>query len=339
LYRLGGNSTLLLYDTEAVRGPLPTDKGVGLARKIGCDIAWLWINEGTIASRWIHCTDADARLPLDYFQRIPDPGSGMAAATYPFIHAPGGDPACNSATVQYELRLHHYVLGLEYAGSPYAYHSLGSCLAVTADAYAKVRGFPQRAAAEDFYLLNKLAKVGAIERLAGDCIELESRESHRVPFGTGPAVARIRRCDQPQAEFYHPRAFLALRALLQFVAAYSHDPGPSLRSGLEASGLSCELAALCEQSLAAMGWQPALDHCLRHSDGPTHFMRHFHQWFDAFRTLKFIHALQKLALPQQPLAALDGLEPHLWPTRAPETALADAIRSQWGWTRRDPARW
>ena len=82
------------------------------------------------------------------------------------------DQFCNTATALYELRLHHYVLGLEYAGSPYAYHTLGSCLAVKADAYAQVRGFPKRAGAEDFYLLNKLAKLGAMPRLQGRCIRI-----------------------------------------------------------------------------------------------------------------------------------------------------------------------
>ncbi len=176
IYRLGDAGTLLLYDAEARTGPLPADQGVGLARKIGFDIAWLWIHRGRIDSHWIHSTDADARLPRDYFQRTDRVATGTAAATYPFIHVPGGDPACDRATALYELRLHHYVLGLEYAGSPYAHHSLGSCIAISADAYAKVRGFPRRAAGEDFYLLNKLAKVGAVTRLRGECIELESRQ-------------------------------------------------------------------------------------------------------------------------------------------------------------------
>ena len=41
------------------------------------------------------------------------------------------------------------MLGLEFAASPYAWHSLGSCLAVTPEAYAAVRGFPKRAGGEE----------------------------------------------------------------------------------------------------------------------------------------------------------------------------------------------
>ena len=48
---------------------------------------------------------------------------------------------------------------MKYARSPYAFHTIGSTMAVSANHYAKVRGFPKREAGEDFYLLNKLAKV------------------------------------------------------------------------------------------------------------------------------------------------------------------------------------
>ena len=45
-------------------------------------------------------------------------------------------------------------------------------------------GFPRRNATEDFYILNKLAKVGSIARLAGTPVILEGRLSDRVPIGT-----------------------------------------------------------------------------------------------------------------------------------------------------------
>jgi hypothetical protein len=337
LHPIGRNCAVLLCDTEQDRGPLPADEGVGLARKIGCDIAWQWIDRGAIATHWIHCSDADARLPGDYFERTRGIGPGTAAVTYPFAHRPGDDEPCNRATCHYELRLHHYVLGLEYAGSPYAYHSLGSCLAVEQQAYARVRGFPRRAAAEDFYLLNKLAKVGQIRRLGGECIELASRRSHRVPFGTGPAVERISRGDLSATGFYHPRSFQALRAVLAVAGDPAAASASDLPAALQSSGLDRELAAECARAMAALGWRSALDHCLRHGKGEEQFSRHFHQWFDAFRTLKFIHALRERYLPQQSLVDLATLAPSLWPATPSQDRLAEAVRSLWGWTRRDPA--
>ena len=339
LYSLSDHSSLLLYDSESIRGPLPSASGVGLARKIGCDIAWQWIRDGAISSDWIHSSDADASLPADYFERTARCEPAVVATTYPFLHVPGPDSQTNDATCLYELRLHHYVLGLEYAGSPYAHHSLGSCLAIRAGAYAKVRGFPRRAGGEDFYLLNKLAKLGPIGRLVGECIELQSRQSHRVPFGTGPAVARIADGTASPALFYHPQCFAALRALLHSVPALYQSKELAMTERLRAEGLSDTLAAECNEVLEDLGWQQALAHCTRQGRDSAQFLRHFHQWFDAFRTLKFIHALRDRSLPQQTLAELDSLQPTLWPERGGEMALSEAIRNHWQWVRRNPERW
>ena len=87
--------------------------------------------------------------------------------------------------------LRYYVLGLHDAGSPYAFHTVGSTLAIHGEYYAKVRGFPKRLAAEDFYILNKLAKTGVIVRPTREPLRIRHRESERAPFGTGPAVRKI----------------------------------------------------------------------------------------------------------------------------------------------------
>lgn len=336
LHEIGGSSALLLHDTEALRGPLPADKGVGLARKIGCDLAWQWISDRVVEHGWIFSSDADARLPTDYFQRVADCPSGSVAATYPFLHVPGPDPVCNEATSLYELRLHHYVLGLEFASSPYAYHTLGSSLAIEAEAYAKVRGFPQRAGGEDFYLLNKLRKIGPVERLRGQCIELASRQSHRVPFGTGPAVARIADEAEPPALFYHPQCFLALRALLREVDQGVTQTLKDLPDRLQSQGLQPELARQCASALDKLGWEVAVEHCQRQAGNHDGFLRHFHQWFDGFRTLKFIHAIRDKDLPQQTLSALASQVPNVWPHRRDSETLADAVRAHWNWTTTSP---
>ena len=47
---------------------LPNSQGVGLARKHGADfVLGLWA-EGKLSSDWIYCTDADVRMPEDYFR-------------------------------------------------------------------------------------------------------------------------------------------------------------------------------------------------------------------------------------------------------------------------------
>jgi len=333
---LNDHTDLYLYDMESLGIRVPAAQGVGLARKTGCDIILKWMSQGAIDGDWICCTDADARLPRDYFRRL-SRVTGAGGAVFPFRHAAGSDRNCNAATAWYELRLHHYVLGLEHAASPYAYHTLGSCLAVRATSYAQVRGFPKRAGGEDFYLLNKLAKLGPVAKLPGECIELQSRLSRRVPFGTGPAVEKIAAAEHPGALplFYHPHCFAALRAVLTVIPALRQASAADLPARLEIAGLDRELALASRAALHSMGLDDALSHCRRQGKSPGQFLRQFHQWFDAFRTLKFIHALRDSGWPEQPAGALATLQPTLWPdaaiTDGESGGLRDSINSHWGW--------
>lgn len=333
---LNPTTDLYLHDMEANGDTVPTAQGVGLARKTGCDIALQWMVDGAIDGPWIYSTDADATLPGDYFTKL-DNSARAVAAVFPFYHQPGHDPDCNQATALYELRLHQYVAGLEYAGSPYAYHSLGSCLAVRAQAYVQVRGFPKRSGGEDFYLLNKLAKLGPVKRLAGECIHLQARYSRRVPFGTGPAVEKISEAGQlsKQQLFYHPQSFLALRATLETAPSLAEQPTRDLHPLLCKQGLDLSLANTTADILIDMGIADALDHCRRQGKSCEQFLRQFHQWFDGFRTLKFIHALREAGWRDQCLSELPTLEPHLWPNSdaggQDVSGLTAALLNHWHW--------
>lgn len=337
IHCLNPNTDLYLLDMEALYGTTPAALGVGLARKTGCDLAVQWMAAGGISGQWLCCTDADATLPADYFEQLEGAPPDAVAAVFPFRHVPGEEPACDTATALYELRLHYYVLGLEYAGSPYAYHSLGSCLALRASAYTHVRGFPQRAGAEDFYVLNKLAKLGPIARLSGACIELQSRRSSRAPFGTGPAVQALLATDQPHkaALFYHPYCFEALRALLAGLPELAHAPEQDIAQLLVSHGMNHIVAAHAHEGLAALGLTVALAHCQRQSTTSNQFQRQFLQWFDAFRTLKFIHAMRAAGWLDQSLVQLDTLQPRLWPTATEPPYDIDQLRAaigrHWVW--------
>ena len=338
LYKLSDCIDIYLHDLELLRGPTPTEQGVGLARKTGCDIALLWRQRGLITNEWICSGDADARFPQDYFQRLGQIPAGSAAAIYPFTHIPSCDEPINRATALYELWLHHYVLGLEYAGSPYAYHTLGSCLAIRGENYAQVRGFPKRAGGEDFYLLNKVAKTGAIVRLQDGCIELESRGSNRVPFGTGPAVNRMLENSalDKQILFYHPQCFEALRTVLLAVPEFRSVSPQHLHKLLAGLSLSESLAVASRDALLKMGLEAAVAHCRRQGKSPEQFTRQFHQWFDGFRSLKFIHLLQEGGWPRQRLPDLTEMDPVLWPAEKgghrDVEQLRLSIRKHWGWT-------
>jgi hypothetical protein len=305
LYRDSGiDRDVLLVDRFSPGREMPPKGGVGHARKIGCDIALALFHRGQIESPWIHCSDGDVRLPADYFQHVTEQGideARTAALIYPFEHvANPGAEGVMLATRLYELSLRYYVAGLKFAGSPYAFHTIGSTLALNAHHYARVRGFPKRDAGEDFYLLNKLAKVGEVQDLAiaARCrpIRIRARRSDRVPFGTGAAVNTILRLDDPVGgyRYYHPAVFSGLQLWLRswpaIWDAQSTDfdaliPPPASAGPETASdGLV--------RALREIGAEKALEHAFRQSRDPVQFSRQMHTWFDAFRTLKLIHRLR-----------------------------------------------
>jgi hypothetical protein len=303
-----GAFDLLVIDRATPGRRFPPNEGVGLARRIGNDVALALHQLGGVASPWLASTDADARLPSGYFRlldelalRAPD-GSRRVALTMPFWHVPSGDEAVDRATAIYELSLRYYTLGLAAAGSPYAYESLGSSIVALADGYAEVRGFPRRQAAEDFYLLDKLAKVGTIHRPELPPIELRSRSSDRVPFGTG---ARVREIVASGGELstYHPKVFellgLTLGALRHAVVTRSaDDPLAGLWTELDPGTLGAVSTALDE-----LGAIEALRETLGASADSRVRLRRLLTWFDALRTLRFIHLVESPAgLPRLPVA-------------------------------------
>lgn len=326
---------VLLADRFSKGRKLPARGGVGHARKIGADLAAFLIHRQTVGSPWIHCTDADVCLPRRYFSCIGalngDSGQYTAALVYPFRHCiavdrdsqemPVGHPQrLLKVTRLYEYSLRYYVAGLGFARSPYAFHTIGSTMAVNAAHYARVRGFPRRQAGEDFYLLNKLAKVGTIRQLEAesDCeaIEIKARYSDRVPFGTGAATGKIMALENPASEFlfYQPNIFRLLRIWLARtaifwklqstdVAAVMSRPGPGDPGGKPSPASSGDVQALVD-ALGETGVAHALEHAFRQSKDAQQFSRQMHTWFDAFRTLKTIHYLRDRHLPSISFEAL-----------------------------------
>jgi hypothetical protein len=318
---------LLLID-RATRGhELPPRHGVGLARKIAADIALALWSEGNVASPWIHCTDADVVLPTDYFEAATAEvaGDSDAALLYPFRHVDATREA-----LEYEASLRYYVAGLRFAGSPYAFHAIGSTLSVHASAYARVRGFPKRLAGEDFYLLNKLAKVGTIRSLDGEPIRLSARASKRTPFGTGRALERARDHERDLAPLcvYHPDVFSDLGAWLQTLDALaeagdSADPTDLLAKQIGAWP-SADVQRLRLQLDQTGAWAAArigVQRCRT----PITRAKHLHGGFDAFRTLKLIHALRAGGLTSIPLREALSKAPFV---SVPDGAPLEEVREQ-----------
>ena len=291
LHTLNNNSGLLLIDRCIHGDPIPHKQGVGLARKIANDVACQLIQLKALSSPWIFNTDADALLPEKYFTASNDCKKNTSALLFPFKHVQTDGSPAHLATQIYELSLHYYVQALAWAESPYAHHSLGSIIALHHYHYAVNRGFPKRAAGEDFYLLNKLAKTGSILTVEKPHINLLCRQSDRVPFGTGPAVSKIiQQNDYCNIPFYPPVLFHYLKAFNQLLKQLAIKAG--LRCALDQilpAGLDKQLL---KNACVHLQLDKAIYHAHQHANTPEKRLKHLQIWFDAFKTLKLVHFIR-----------------------------------------------
>jgi len=281
LLSTGTGIDVLLLDFN--QQPFSQNKGVGLARKIGADIGLQLIHNKLLKNPWIFSTDADVVLPAGYFSVVNSKAKDVAAVCLEFEHV-STDQKLNEYQGLYDFKLRYYQKGVRYIASKYDYIPLGSTLVVSAHAYAQVRGFPCRSGGEDFYILNKLAKVGRIDQPDLPKVQIKIRCSDRVPFGTGPAIAKIQDLQQSSENYplYHPECFhiikLWQRQLLHFV---ENKRLPTNDCGLNAY------------------WDilPVLEKALKQSQSPQRWQQFIHEWFDAFRILKSVHFLSETLTP------------------------------------------
>ena len=276
--RTAAGIDVLAIDRASPGRQIPRRQGVGLARKIGADVACAHFASGALRSPWLRFTDADVRLPADYLHHPPArPGS----LVMPYRHEAAGP--IEDRAVRYELHLRYYVDRLRHAGSPYAFHTIGSTIAIHAQVYAKVRGVPRRNAGEDFYLLNKAAKVAPVFAAARPEIAIRARLSDRVPFGTGPALRAMG--DGPSFPSYAYESFDLLREAIGFI-----DHGTAMQPRTE-------------RLLDELGFFHRLERAQTQHRSPHTLRKAMHQWFDAFRTLRFIH-LARRHHPDRPLTPM-----------------------------------
>ena len=276
---------VLIVDRISTPRRIHPKQGVGMARKIGTDLALALIEQGRIRSPWILQSDADVAFPPAYTNLVHQATHQIqsGAKIFPHTHF-SNDPTLHFAAQLYDKHMNYYVDGLRSAGSPYAHHSLGSTIAIHAMTYASIRGYPKRSAGEDFYLLNKTRKIAPIETLTGPILTIEARLSERVPFGTGPAlsdiVAGLHRDPSGNAYFsYHPKSFEALRSAINALQHWAENP---------ALALDADIA----QRLSSLGFDRFRHNLSKQPINAVKRLQSVHDWFDGLKTLQFIHGMR-----------------------------------------------
>jgi hypothetical protein len=268
--------------------------GVGLARKIGMDAALTLFNYKDIKRKKILiCLDADCTVKTNYLTEIHRHfyENDLDAASIYFEHLLTHREDEDLAIICYEIFLRYYVMCLKYAGSCYAFHTVGSSMACDHHIYIKTEGMNKKKAAEDFYFLEKISKHTRICKIISTAVYPSARKSWRVPFGTGQRVTRYYAKTHPEYFLYNPDILEILKKWL--IVFHSGDILSPEKYLIEAKGLSKGLY----EFLKLQNFEPDFASILNSSKSPEQIKMQQFRWFDGFRTLKLIHFLRDNGYP------------------------------------------
>jgi hypothetical protein len=288
------NMTFGLIDASSKGKELPDKEGgVGLARKIGMDSALKIFSYNSSAKNILVCLDADCTVQENYIEEIYDQYNkrNLSAAVINFEHPLYVANGNAAAIICYEIFLRYYVLGLRFANSKYAHHSIGSTITCDHLSYIKAGGMNKRKAAEDFYFLEKLSKFCEIKRITSTKVYPSSRSSWRVPFGTGQRVERFLTKIKEEYLLYNPESFVVLKKWLNvFNNNNCVMPSDYLRAAKQ-------IHPQLEEFLFAQKFDESWSRIVKNSKTQAQIQKQKHLWFDGFRTLKLIHYLRDKAYP------------------------------------------
>ena len=279
--------------------------GVGWARKIAMDEAARRLDPQGI----IVCLDADCTVSGNYlqaiFQHFQDHKSCDAASIcieHKLDHLGSNQRA---AIIEYELHLRYLINAQHWCGHPFAYHTIGSAMAVRRKAYLDQGGMNTRRAGEDFYFLQKFIEVGGHMEINNAIVYPSARVSSRVPFGTGRAMQQI--LDKGEewitTDFEIFRSikplFHSLEKLRSFCMTNTNNDYQKLQIEFE---LSEDIIHYLEQTEFIENCRSIAKHTASHQA----FRKRFFRYFNAFRMIKYMHHLSDHFHPG--VYVVDGVE-------------------------------
>ena len=273
---------LALIDVASKEKRIPKKHaGVGMARKIGMDIALEFATPESL----LFCLDADSLVNPAYFRKIHSHFklNDSVAAVVGFSHIKNENPNLEMAIRQYELFLRDTAIKLKEAGSPFGYVAMGSTIICSAGAYISIGGMSKRKATEDFYFLQELAKFRGVTELKSILVYPSSRESERVYLGTGFRMSQATNGKNLGELAYPNEAFDILKKWLRIASfGYKEDINNIM---INVQKLNIVLYDyLLEENIIEI-WNPLWE------STPTevHFQKQFHRWFDALKTHRLLN--------------------------------------------------
>ncbi|MBI1185521.1 glycosyltransferase family 2 protein [bacterium] len=258
--------------------------GVGLARKIGMDEAVRRFDQLKTDGIIINL-DADCRVSKNYFTSIERHfAQHNTSGCSIFFEHPLAQVAVpqKEAIINYELYLRYYINMQRLIAYPFAYQTIGSAMAVKASVYCQQGGMNKRKAGEDFYFLQKIIEAGGFSELNESTVFASSRESNRVPFGTGKAVTDYLN-EIPGFGFYAPQSFELLHLLFQDVNRFYEADWVETEARLR------KYPEPLARYMQTIQWADKLQEIKKYTSNAAAFNKRFFREFNAFQLMKYLH--------------------------------------------------
>lgn len=304
----------------------PRKAGVGYARKLGMDEALRRFAMHHIFKGIIVNFDADCLCHEDYFIEIENYFSRPEhkhCVSIGFEHRiESQERFLDKGIVDYELHLRYYIQAQRWIQYPFAYHTLGSCFAVEADAYARQGGMNSRQAGEDFYFMHKFSVIDALGTIPKALVFPSGRISDRVPFGTGRAMIKFQ--EQRVQMSYSLEAILIFGQFLN-----------TLRSSIEMdpSEWKMKLAEefpILQSSLSDQGMWEALNQFRKNTSSNAMLLKKITAWLNPFVLMKYLHDARVMGFPDEEVSIVANKLLQLMqmnvPSQANNTELLDFFR-------------
>lgn len=266
--------------------------GVGLARKIGMDEAVRRLEQsskdGVIVNLDVDCTVSENYFVAieQHFETTNCDGCGLH-----FEHVFKNEPGeIQHAIIQYELYLRYFINMQRIIGFPWAYQTIGSAMGVRSSVYQAQGGMNRRKAGEDFYFLQKIIELGRFSELNTATVFPSSRQSDRVPFGTGKAVNDIIERNGSHSA-YHPNSFIQLNELFKLIPELFDATAEKI------TGLIAPLPSEIREYLSLWGFTEKVVAVNSYTSDEKGFIKRFYRDFNAFQLMKYLHWMRDAHFP------------------------------------------
>ncbi len=268
--------TILDYSSKG-KGWQGKKHGVGWARKALFDhILQIADTNDVIVS-----LDADTHIPELYFNALYERYSKttVSVISNPYFHLLTEDDRANRAILRYELYMRNYAINMFMIQSPYNFTAIGSAISIRVSALRKIGGITPMKSGEDFYLLQKLRKMGPVSNQNEMIVYPAARFSSRVYFGTGPAMIKGDQGDWNSYPIYHHTLFEEIgHCYAQIETLYHSDISSPFIDFLKEQYQETDLWGPLRKNSKTLG----------------QFTKAFHEKADGLRILQYLKATNQL---------------------------------------------